>query len=79
MSKVWEALPKDELGNVLLSPGGRVGGEAVDGSVSREMFDTLFPGVANMETPVPDEVLSILAIDPYWSENVSRWRTEGRI
>ena len=79
MNILSDVLPKID-NQIVLSPGGKVEGELVDGYVSVDTFNEMFPHLATAETPLSTELFTELrAIDKYWAMNAERWRAEGLI
>ena len=77
MSNLVEKLTKGK-DYIVLSPGGTLGGEEVDTTVSGKWLQENFPDLARESTPLDDDSFERLkSIDKYWKVNAERWRNEG--
>ena len=75
-----DVLPKNSDGDIVISPGGMIVGEPVDGTVNVDWFKANYPQFANAEVPLSDEQYQALQnIDAFWKQNAERWRAEGII
>jgi len=75
-----DVLPKDSMGQIILSPGGTVDNQEVDGYVSPEWFQNNFPALADATAPLSDaDFIALKSIDDFWSINADRWRAQGLI
>lgn len=75
-----DKLPKNEEGQIILSPGGSINGKPVDGVVEPTWFSENFPEIANAEVPLGDkEYQALRGIGDFWRQNAERWRAEGLI
>lgn len=74
------ALPKNDEGNIILSPGGKCEDILLDGEVEIDWFVKNYPELANSEVPLIDENFAALkSIDDYWEQNAIQWRAGGFI
>lgn len=75
-----EALPKNNDGQIVLSPAGEQDGKPLEGTVDPNWFETVFPTLANAEVPLSDENFQALrSIDMFWTANADKWRDAGLI
>jgi len=74
-----DVLPKDENGQIILDPAGKMGEETYAGTVNAEWFVNVFQ-VAIASVPLSDaDFATLKGIDDFWGINAYKWREQGII